>query len=53
MTNVGVKSSGSVDSIMPVKINQNRRIDGFVSLLNAYTLFVKYKDDYCNLIGDD
>lgn len=51
LTNTGVKSSGTVESTMPIKIQQNRRIDGTVSLLNAYTIYVKYRDDFNNLVG--
>lgn len=51
LSNTGVKTSGTVESIQPVKIQQNRRIDGMVSLLNAYTIYVKYKEDYLNLVG--
>ena len=51
LSNVAVKTSGSLDSIQPIKSRKNRRIDGMVSLLNAYTIFVKYRDDYLNLVG--
>lgn len=51
LSNTGVKVSGTVESIQPVKIQQNRRIDGMVSLLNAYTIYVKYREDYLNLVG--
>lgn len=51
LSNTGVKTSGTVESIQPVKIQQNRRIDGMVSLLNAYTIYVKYKEDFLNLVG--
>ena len=51
LSNTGVKSTGTVESIQPVKIQANRRIDGMVSLLNAYTIYVKYRDDYLNLVG--
>ena len=51
LSNTGVKTSGTVESIQPVKIQQNRRIDGMVSLLNAYTLYVKYREDYLNMVG--
>ena len=51
LSNTGVKTSGTVESIQPVKIQQNRRIDGMVSLLNAYTIYVKYREDYLNLVG--
>ena len=51
LSNTGVKITGTVESIQPVKIQQNRRIDGMVSLLNAYTIYVKYREDYLNLVG--
>ena len=51
LSNTGVKVAGTLDSIQPVKIQQNRRIDGMVSLLNAYVMYVKYREDYLNLVG--
>jgi phage terminase large subunit-like protein len=51
LSNTGVKAAGSIESIQPVKIQQNRRIDGMVSLLNAYVIYCKYRDDYLNTIG--
>ena len=51
LSNTGKKSAGTVESIQPVKIQQRRRIDGMVSLLNAYVIYVKYKEDYLNLVG--
>lgn len=51
LSNTGVKVSGSLDAIQPVKINANRRIDGMVSLLNAYVIYTKYRDDYLNTVG--
>lgn len=39
------------DNIQPVKTsNQRRRIDGFVSLLNAYVVLERHYEDYVNLI---
>lgn len=38
--------SDSIEMIQPVKIQANRRIDGCVSLLNAWVAFVKHFDDY-------
>ena len=35
-----------VETIQPVKIQQNRRIDGMVSLLNAWCSYDKHLDDY-------
>ena len=51
LSNTGVKATGTVESIQPVKIQQNKRIDGMVSLLNAYVIYVKYREDYLNLVG--
>lgn len=50
LTNTGVKSAGTVESIQPIKIKQSMRIDGMVSLLNAYVIYCKYRDDYLNTI---
>jgi phage terminase large subunit-like protein len=38
--------SDSLEVMQPVKIQSNRRIDGMVSLLNAWVGFVKHQDDY-------
>ena len=35
-----------IETIQPVKIQQNRRIDGMVSLLNAWVGYVKHYEDY-------
>ena len=35
-----------IETIQPVKIQQNRRIDGMVSLLNAWVGYVKHFDEY-------
>ena len=51
LSNTGVKSSGTLGNIQPVKIQSHRRIDGMVSLLNAYVIYVKYRDDYLNTVG--
>ena len=51
LSNTGVKATGTLDSIQPVKIQQNKRIDGMVSLLNAYVIYVKYREDYLNMVG--
>lgn len=50
MSNVAVKVSGTNENIQPVKISSTRRIDGFVSLLNAYTCYLNHKTDFENLI---
>lgn len=51
LSNTGVKITGSLDTIQPVKIQKKRRIDGMVSMLNAYTIYVKYREDYLNTVG--
>lgn len=51
LSNTGVKTSGTVESIQPVKIQSHLRIDGMVSLLNAYVIYTKYREDYINTIG--
>lgn len=50
LSNTAVKVTGSIEVIQPIKIKQNRRIDGMVSLLNAYVIYVKYREDYLNLV---
>lgn len=35
-----------IETIQPVKIQQSRRIDGMVSLLNAWVGYVKHYDEY-------
>lgn len=50
LTNTGVKKSG-VNNIQPVKISERRRIDGAVSLLNAWVIYVRDFDDYMYLVG--
>lgn len=51
LTNTAVKTVGSLESIEPVKMQRRRRIDGMVSALNAYVIYVKYKNDYVNVVG--
>ena len=48
LANTGVKSlnKDGIESIMPVKIQKDRRIDGMVSLLNAYVGYVKHREEY-------
>ncbi len=50
LSNTAVKKSG-VNNIQPVKITEKRRIDGMVSLLNAWVLYVKYLDDFMYRVG--
>ena len=35
-----------IESIMPVKMHKDRRIDGMVSLLNAYVGYTKHREEY-------
>ena len=48
LANTAQKStkSDSIEMIQPVKIQSNRRIDGMVSLLNAWVGYVKHHDEY-------
>jgi phage terminase large subunit-like protein len=50
LTNTGVKKSG-LNNIQPVKITDKRRIDGAVSLLNAWTIYVKHFEDFMYNVG--
>ena len=48
LLNTAKKSTNKdgVETIQPVKIQANRRIDGMVSLLNAWVGYVKHEDEY-------
>ena len=48
LTNTAAKSlnKDGIESIQPVKMQQNMRIDGMVSLLNAWVAYVKHFDEY-------
>ena len=48
LSNTGVKSlnKDGIATIQPVKIQQHRRIDGTVSLLNAYVGYTRHYDDF-------
>lgn len=52
LSNTGKKTANKdgIESIQPVKVNTVRRIDGTVSLLNAYTCFKNNEEDYLSLI---
>jgi phage terminase large subunit-like protein len=50
MSNTGVKKTG-MNNIQPVKITEKKRIDGTVSLLNAWVVYVKYFDDFMYSVG--
>ena len=53
LSNTQAKSLNSkgIQSIQPVKISDNQRIDGTVSLLNAWVGYVKHYDEYMDLVG--
>lgn len=48
LANTGVKALNKegIETIQPVKIQNTRRIDGMVSLLNAWVGYVKHADEY-------
>lgn len=48
LMNTGVKrtNTDSLETIQPVKIQTGRRIDGTVSLLNAWVAYLKHYDEY-------
>lgn len=48
LANTGAKAlnKDGIETIQPVKIQQTRRIDGTVSLLNAYVGLVKHYEEY-------
>lgn len=50
LSNTAAKKSG-VNNIQPVKITERRRIDGMVSLLNAWVIYVRDFEDYMYLVG--
>ena len=50
MSNTVIKRDEN-DNIRPVKpSNQRKRIDGTMSLLDAYVVFDKYKQDFVNMV---
>jgi len=50
LSNTAVKTSG-VNNIQPVKVTDKKRIDGAVSLLNAWVLYVKHYESYMYYVG--
>ena len=50
LSNTAVKKSG-INNIQPVKITESRRIDGAVSLLNAWVIYVREFEDYMYHVG--
>ena len=53
LLNTGVKTrnSDNIESIMPVKLQNNRRIDGTVSALNAYTCLKNHEDEFMRYVA--
>lgn len=45
------KNSDGIESCMPVKESKEMRIDGTVSLLNAYTSYCRHEEEYNSYIG--
>lgn len=43
-------NSDGIETIQPVKIQQQRRIDGMVSLLNAWVGYIKHYDEYMTYV---
>lgn len=50
LSNTATKKSG-INNIQPVKITDKRRIDGTVSLLNAWTIYVKHYESFMYNVG--
>ncbi len=50
LTNTGIKKTG-LNNIQPVKIKEKRRIDGAVSLLNAWVIYVRDFENYMYFVG--
>lgn len=50
LSNTGKKEQG-LNNIMPVKISEKRRMDGMVSLLNAWVVYVRDYEDYMYNVG--
>lgn len=51
MTNVAIEKDKN-GNIQPIKaVSQNRRIDGFAALLDAYVVRDRHLEEYANLIG--
>lgn len=50
LTNTAAKKSG-INNIQPWKVTDKRRIDGAVSLLNAWVIYVKHYEDFMYNVG--
>jgi phage terminase large subunit-like protein len=48
MLNTGIKTlnKDGINTIQPVKVSETKRIDGLVSLLNAYTCYLNHEDEF-------
>lgn len=51
LSNVSIKSDEN-DNIRPVKDKSRQRIDGAMSLIDAYCVFVEKQNEYLNFIGE-
>lgn len=53
LTNTRAQSRNlkGIESIQPVKLHKKQRIDGTVSLLNAWVLYVEHFDEYIRRVG--
>ena len=50
LSNTVAKKSG-INNITPDKVSEKRRIDGMVSLLNAWVIYVRHYEDYMYFVG--
>jgi phage terminase large subunit-like protein len=51
LTNTVIKVDDN-ENIRPIKSrNQRQRIDGTVSLIDAYVVYSRHRDDYQNMMG--
>lgn len=51
LSNLSIKSDEN-ENIRPVKEKSRQRIDGAVSLIDAYCIFVDKQNEYLNFIGE-
>jgi phage terminase large subunit-like protein len=52
LTNTGVKTTNrdGIQTIQPVKTGATKRIDGMVSLLNAFVGYTNHEEEYINYV---
>lgn len=50
LSNLAIKSDEN-ENIRPVKIHATQRIDGAVSLIDAYCVLIEHQEDYRNMMG--